>query len=123
MTNRSKAKGTAWETKIVDELQADGFDDARRVVLAGAHDQGDVHVGPVGRPLISIEAKNENRMAVAEYIGEANTQGDHANATYGGVAWIHRRGKGSPRDGYVVMDGATWLRILRALTDAQKDHQ
>src|SRR5437763_850404 len=42
MTNRNKAKGTAWETEIVTVLREDGVDTARRVVQAGAADVGDV---------------------------------------------------------------------------------
>lgn len=120
MTNRSKAKGTAWETSLVETLRAAGFDDARRVVLSGALDQGDVHVGPAPNPLIAIEGKNEQRVSLSEYVTEANREGVNAGAIYGGVAWVHRRGKASPLDGYVVMDGHTWVGILRVLAEVSR---
>jgi hypothetical protein len=42
MVNRSKAKGTAAETRVVNYLLAAGVE-ARRVVMKGQHDQGDIH--------------------------------------------------------------------------------
>jgi hypothetical protein len=43
MVNRSKAKGTAAETRVVNFLLAAGLR-ANRVVMKGQHDQGDVHI-------------------------------------------------------------------------------
>lgn len=120
MTNRSKQKGTAWETSLVSTLFDEGFVDARRVVLSGALDKGDVHVGDVDHPLVAIEGKNEQRMAVAEYVDEANREGVNAGAIYGGVAWVHRRGKSSPLDGYVIMDGRTFLGMLATLQEVAR---
>lgn len=118
--NRSKAKGTAWETRIVVTLFESGFPDARRVVLAGALDKGDVHVGDVDHPLVAIEGKNEQRLSLAEYVDEANREGANAGAIYGGVAWVHRRGKSDPLDGYVVMDGRTFVGMLATLAEVAR---
>jgi hypothetical protein len=120
VTNRSKSKGTAWETAIVGTCHDAGFEDARRVVLAGTNDQGDVHVGDVAAPLVAIEAKNENRVSLAEYVTEANREGVNAGAIYGGVAWVHRKGKADPLDGYVVMDGRTFLGMLGTLAEVAR---
>jgi Holliday junction resolvase len=109
VTNRNKAKGTAWETEIVTVLREAGIDSARRVVQAGAADVGDVHVGAILSPLVAIEAKNEKALSFSSYVDEANVEGDNAGALFGGVAWVKRRGKASARDGYVVMDGATFI--------------
>ena len=43
MANPSKRKGTAFESALVAHIEAAGFH-ARRVALAGAADQGDIHV-------------------------------------------------------------------------------
>jgi hypothetical protein len=115
VTNRNKAKGTAWESEIVTELRAQGHDSARRVVQAGAADVGDVHLGAILSPLVAIEAKNEKALTFSSYVDEAKREGDNAGALYGGVAWVKRRGKASARDGYVVMDGQTFIDILHAL--------
>lgn len=115
MTNRNKAKGTAWETEIVTELRGQGHTSARRVVQAGAADVGDVHVGAILSPLVAIEAKNEKALTISTYVDEARREGDNAGALYGGVAWVKRRGKARARDGYVIMDGQTFIDILAAL--------
>jgi Holliday junction resolvase len=117
VTNRNKAKGTSWETEIVNTLQAAGCNSARRVVQAGAADVGDVHVGAILCPLVAIEAKNEKALTFSSYVDEANREADNAGALFGGVAWVKRRGKASALDGYVVMDGRTfldWLRVVSA---------
>lgn len=114
--NRAKAKGTSWETQIVNDLRACGIESARRVVQAGAADVGDVHVGAILSPLVAIEAKNEKAMRLAAYVAEANAEGDNAGALFGGVAWVKRTGKASALDGYVVMDGRTFIDWLHAVS-------
>jgi hypothetical protein len=103
-----KAKGTRFESAIVAFLRQHGFTWADRVPLSGAHDRGDVSIGP-GSPV--IESKNQNRHSLAEWLDEANAEAVNARAPFG-VVWAHRRGKGSPGDGYVVMDGNTFVRLL-----------
>ena len=115
MSNPSKRKGTAWETEIVTTLRDHGHDSARRVVQAGAADVGDIHLGGILSPLVAIEAKNEKALTISTYVDEAKIEGDNAGALFGGVAWVKRRGKTSARDGYVIMDGQTFIDILAAL--------
>ncbi len=110
--SKQKQKGTAWETATVTTCAEAGLP-ATRVPLAGTGDKGDVHV-TAGPYKIVVQNKNEQRMAVAEYVDQANTQCSNAAGDFG-VAWVHRRGKASPVDGYVMMDGATWLRVMAAL--------
>lgn len=103
----SKAKGTAWESAIVAYLIGEGWVHAERRTLSGTRDRGDI----AGLPGVVIEAKNEARVALAEYITEAEAERQHANASVG-VAWVHRRGRTSPADGYVLMTGATFVGLL-----------
>ena len=105
----SKAKGTRHESAIVAFLREHGFTWADRVPLSGARDRGDVTLGP-GSPV--IEAKSQNRISLAEWLDEANAEAVNARAPFG-VVWAKRRGKGSPGDGYVVMDGRTFVLLLR----------
>ena len=104
-----KQKGTRHESAIVAFLRAHGFTYADRVPLSGNRDRGDVTVGP-GSPV--IEAKNQNRHSLAEWLDEANVEAHNAGAPFG-VVWAKRRGKGSPGDAYVVMDGNTFALLLR----------
>jgi len=107
--SRQKAKGTRWESAIVTYLRERGWPHAERRTLSGAKDQGDI-AGIVGGV---IEAKDQARHSFAEWLDEANKERDHAHADFG-VVWAHRRGKSSPRDGYVVMDGDTFTWLLKS---------
>lgn len=104
-----KVKGTRFESAIVNFLREHGFPWADRVPLSGAKDRGDVTIGP-GGPV--IESKNQNRHSWAEWLDEANEEAANANAPFGAV-WAHRRGKGSPGAGYVVMDGNSFVMLLQ----------
>ena len=110
--NRATAKkaGTAWETAIVDVLIGHGWPHAERRRLNGQRDRGDI----AGIPGVVIEAKDTAALRLAEAITEANVEALNANAPIG-VAWLKRKGKPSPLDGYVVMDGATFLRLLEEI--------
>lgn len=105
----AKAKGTRWETSIVGFLREHGFTWADRVPLSGHKDRGDITIGP-GGPV--TEAKNQTRLSLAEWLDEANAEAVNARAPFG-VVWFHRRGKGSPGDGYVLMDGNSYVLLLR----------
>jgi len=105
----AKAKGTRWESRLVTYLQANGFPYADRVPLSGKHDRGDVTIG-AGSPV--IEAKDQSRHSLSEWLTEAHTEAVNARAPFG-VVWFHRRGKSSPADGYVLMDGKTFTDLLR----------
>lgn len=50
MSNPSKKKGTAAESRVVTYLVAAGLA-ARRVALKGNHDEGDIHVDHPRRPI------------------------------------------------------------------------
>ena len=107
--NRASAKkaGTSWESAIVRTLVANGWPHAERRRLAGAADKGDI-AGIAG---VVVEAKNTNRLELAAAVDEANLEALNASAPIG-VAWIKRKGKADALDGYVCMDGATFLRLL-----------
>ena len=113
----AKAKGTAAETAVVRFLQANGYPHAERRALAGAQDRGDV----AGIPGLVIEVKAAARMELAAWLDEANAEGDFDPVNYDGdlpVVWHKRRGKGSPGDWYVTMDGWAFLALLERWTDA-----
>jgi hypothetical protein len=109
MTNPSKAKGTAWESAVVNWLRSTAGFDARRKVQAGGLDQGDITVEET--PWLVIEAKAAKAHDFAGWVGEANIEARNAGVSTG-VVWAKRRGKSSPQDGYVVMDGATFRGLL-----------
>lgn len=104
--SRERAKGTAWETSIVNYL-ADYFEDVRRTGSAdyGAGDIVGIHPGLV------IEAKNAQRIDLAGWVDQAETAAER-NAADIAAVWVKRRGHTSPGKGYVVMSGDTFTEIL-----------
>lgn len=108
--SRSKDKGTAWESTIVAYLREQGFPHVERRALLGVNDRGDIS----GLPDWVIEAKNCRREELPGWLDEAEAERVNAGAEYG-VVWHHRRGRAHPRDGFVTMSGATYVRLLRAV--------
>lgn len=105
----ARQAGTAWESAIVDALRHNGWPHAERRAKTGAHDKGDI-TGVIG---VCIEAKNTARFEPATFLDQALEEGVHAGAEIS-AAWIKRRGKASPENGYVLIDGATFTRLLKA---------
>lgn len=107
--SRSRAKGTAWESCVVDFLQRSGATHAERRALNGAKDRGDI----AGVQGVVIEAKSCARIELGEWLKEANTEALNDGADLD-VVWIKRRGKATADHGYVVMDGASFALLLRS---------
>ena len=104
----AKRKGTAWESAVVDYLRAQGWPHAELRNLSGAKDRGDI-AGVIG---VCIEAKNQARHSLAEWLDEARVEKANAGAAVG-VVWFHRRGKSSAGDGFVLMSGHQFVEMLR----------
>jgi hypothetical protein len=109
MANRSKAKGTSWETRIVNYLLSQLFR-AKRKVLSGSEDRGDIEIEDF--PWLVIEAKNEKTYRFPAYVEEAEKEAVNAGAEIG-VAWVHRQRKAEAEDGFVIMSGATFVKLLK----------
>jgi hypothetical protein len=105
----SKARGTRWESAIVDYLRANGVPHAERRALGGASDRGDI----AGIPAVVVEAKNAKATTLAAWVDEAEAERRNDGAELA-VVWHHRRGRGSPGEGYVTMTGATLVLLLAA---------
>jgi hypothetical protein len=115
----AKAKGTAAETAVVRFLQANGYPHCERRALAGAQDRGDI----AGIPGLVVEVKNKAQMQLSTWVDEAKAESDGPDGSgdewsEAGVVWHKRRGRGSPGDWYVTMDGWTLLAFLERWTDA-----
>jgi Holliday junction resolvase-like predicted endonuclease len=107
--SRNRAKGTAAETAVVAYLRDQGATQVERRALAGALDRGDI----AGLPGVCVEVKNHQHISLAEFVDEAVAEGVNAGADVA-LAWIKRRGKGSPADWFVAMTGAQAVALLRA---------
>jgi hypothetical protein len=109
MSNRSKQKGTTFESAVVAYLQASGWPGAERRALHGSQDKGDI----LGVPGWVLECKNASRIELGEWVKELQAEIRNAGAAHGAL-WLKRRGKSSPADSYVVIDGQTFIALLKA---------
>lgn len=109
MVNRPKIRGTAWETQVVHALKRAGWFHAERRALHGNVDKGDV----AGIPGVVVEAKDCKSLTLGPWLKEAHAERDNANADIG-VVWAKRRGHLTAEEGFVLMDGDTFMRLLRA---------
>jgi hypothetical protein len=105
----SKAKGRSFENEVVDYLVVNGYPDAERRRLSGAQDKGDI----AGVALTCIEAKHERSYKLPEWLREANTEAINANVPIG-VVWARQNGKTGAGNGFVIMSPATFLLLLKA---------
>lgn len=105
---REKAKGTSWETRIVNYLVHCGSTNAERRSLRGVADRGDI-AGIIG---VTIEAKNHGRVDMATFLDQVKAAMANAGTSIGFV-WIKRRGRVGAEDGFVLMDGAIVVRLLQ----------
>jgi len=114
VTNRSKAKGTSWETAIVTYLRDNGRPFCERRTLGGIHDRGDIS----GIPAVVIEAKAAKSLSIGAWLKEldaeiANDLARSKDDATTGALWVKTRGKTSAGDGYIVMRPDVWLALLR----------
>lgn len=88
--SRQKQKGTAFESAIVEYLQDKLCDDTiERRALNGTADRGDISGVTFCGLRMALECKNENRMRLAEYMREAETEAKNDGAFY--YAVIHKK--------------------------------
>jgi hypothetical protein len=108
--NKSKAKGTAWESAIVNWLNDNGHPFAERRALKGNQDCGDI----TGLPGVVIEAKAAVTQTWGPWLAELAVEMDNDRADVG-VLWAKRRGKASAGDGLIVMTPAVFIALLTEL--------
>lgn len=105
----ARAAGRTWERQVAEYLVSEGWPRAERRRLAGAKDRGDI-AGILG---VVIECKNAARLEWAKWLEEARVEAANDGPDSLGAVWAKRRGVASPGGGYVVMDGGTFVRLLR----------
>lgn len=113
----NKAKGTAYETRMVEFLRCAlaASHSVRRPAQAGRYDVGDIHVAED----VVIQCKdwaNWSRATLGGWVRDVAKQAGHAGRTLGVVAVKRRREKGvssgAASDSLLVMDGATFGELL-----------
>jgi len=104
--NRSKAKGTAFETDVVRYLIEHGFPYAERRALRGTLDAGDVS-GVVGWVL---EVKNCRALDLGPWMTEARNEASNDGVSR--YAVVHKRRQHGTAESYVTMPLSTFASML-----------
>lgn len=108
MTNRSKSKGTSFETSLVPTLQ-EYYPGAERRALSGAADKGDFILPGAS---FALEAKNCKAMTLAEWVKESEVEAKNLGVPHGVV--VHkRRGTTDPRQQYVTLTLGSFLELTK----------
>ena len=117
-SNRSaRAAGTRFETLVAGYLNSHWDDRIERRTRSGVKDRGDLSGVRVMGQRVVVECKDHNRLDLAGWWAEAETErgNDEANAAF----VVHkRRGKGSAADQWVTLT----LGDLLALIGGSRDH-
>lgn len=116
MANRSKARGTAFETDLIRYLQSHGFPEAERRALAGVLDKGDV----AGVPGVVIECKNHREMDLAGWMDEA--QREAINAGVYRYVVVHKRRQKGIKDCYASMPVWLLVDLLRRVSAVPEEN-
>lgn len=106
--SKAKQKGTSAESALVKYLQSQGFEDAKRIALAGTHDKGDVESGK-----LIWEVKNQRSYSIPAWLKETMTEKENASADFGLLA-IKPNGIGLGNTGqwWAVLPMAEMIRLL-----------
>lgn len=115
----STAKGTRFESAVVDYLRAGLGGDIERRVKHGTRDMGDIRGVYLNGKQVVIECKDRRAMRLPDWIEEAEVERGNAGAEYG-VVVHHRSGKGRASMGeqYVTMT----LETFRAMVAGGRDN-
>lgn len=106
--SRNKAKGTAFETLILEPAKA-YYPDAERRTLAGANDKGDLLLP--GERRFVVEAKHHAALNLAGWAAEAANEAGNAGVPYWVI--VHKRvGKGKGEDQWVTLTWGNFLALV-----------
>lgn len=106
--SKSKAKGTAFETLIVNYLR-NVYPNVERRTLSGVHDKGDI--AGTHKKLV-WECKDHKTLNFSGWIKEAETERDNAGAEFG-IVIAKRRGHGGAESQYAVLTLQALLELLK----------
>lgn len=111
--SKSRAKGTSFESAIVEVLNKEGFPEAKRPGPIN-WEFGDIENLPV-----VLEAKNHQTMALAAWMKQAEIASVKAGKPF---VVIHKRKGKNARKAYATQEFDTWLMFLRAYNYCQENN-
>ncbi len=108
----ARSAGTRFERLIADHLATQVDDRIDRRVKTGSKDKGDI-AGvrtPFGGRVV-LECKDTNRVDLATWVREAQTEAGNDDAV-AGIVVAKRRGHGDPADQYVICTVRDLIALL-----------
>jgi hypothetical protein len=106
--NKSKQKGTAAETAVVNWLVSYNNNNVERRALQGNLDRGDIS----GIPGVVIEVKNHAEMKLSQWVKELQAEMNNDKARTGVI--IHKkRGTQNVGEWYATMPVKVWYDLLK----------
>jgi len=111
MANPNGRKGASFERQVADYLRDEWDDRIDRRVKTGAKDKGDIANFRVAGHRVVIECKNEAKINLAGWVGEAQEECLNDGALIGLVV-AKRKGKGQPEDQYCILTLGDLLKLL-----------
>ena len=103
--SKARAKGTSFETAVVEILNEEGFPNAKRPGPTN-WEFGDID----GIPIV-LEAKNQQTMALATWMKQAEIASQKAGMPF---VVVHKRKGKNARKAYATQDFDMWLILFRA---------
>jgi len=117
MTNKSKNKGTAAETAVVNYLKVNGFPHAKRLTLSGRYDKGDVSLGDGYQVTVEVKggtaAETASDAQIVAWVDEAHAEMLNAGMRFC-VLVTKRKGKSAANAGawLVHTDTDCYLKLI-----------
>jgi hypothetical protein len=102
--SKARAKGTSYETEVVNYLKENGFAEAKRNELNSP-------LGDLGNLPIVVECKNHKEMTLSAWMNQAEISGSKANKFF--AVFHKRRGKNVSKS-YVTMSLDQFVVLLNA---------
>jgi len=111
--SKARAKGTNFETAVVNFLQVNGFEDAERW---GSMNNA---LGDLRNTPLVLECKNHKKMELAEWCKQAE-----AAAKKVGKLWavVHHRPRKNVREAYVTQSLEQWTVMMKAYRYCQDNN-
>ena len=109
--NRSKQKGTAWETERARYLTSYTKKEFKRLPLSGANDVGDISCHDLPDFVFECKNRKDALSSLSEIMKETEQERINADARFG-AALVKRRNFGSG-GAYVVMEMHSFAQLIK----------
>lgn len=112
MTNRSKQKGTRFESEIASYMSEQLGCEVERRALCGAEDRGDLAGVSWNGNRVVVECKSHKELRLSQWLREAEAERSNDGAALG-VVVAKRRGTAKPSEQYAILTLESLCDLLK----------